>query len=222
MVQDTTHKPISAAGKAEFYSELLIKLEALLEGITNPVTVLSNAAALVHHELNSSSFKYKDSVNWSGFYYLDKTNSKFLILGPFQGKVACTRIKIGTGVCGTAAENKKPCLVPNVHEFEGHITCDSNSISELVLPIVDPSSEKLLAVLDLDSSTLSSFDEEDVLGLEQIVKFLATVSEQTTNLAANYDSDVSTLQVVKAARFDENIGESLINSTLVNVFNSQT
>ena len=108
-------------------------------------------------------------LNWAGFYLLN--SPKELVLGPFQGKPACVRIALGRGVCGTAAAERRTVLVPNVHEFPGHIACDSASNSEIVLPLIRANGE-LLGVLDLDSPVLERFDVIDQQGLEQIVRTL--------------------------------------------------
>ena len=120
------------------------------------------SSALLFHEL--------PQVNWAGFYVLKEGE---LILGPFQGKPACTRIRLGKGVCGTAAAQQQTLVVPNVHEFPGHIACDEDSNSEIVVPVVKDG--RLLAVLDLDSPFLDRFDAEDQAGLETLVReFLAS------------------------------------------------
>ena len=111
-----------------------------------------------------------EDLNWAGFYLMDKGS---LLLGPFQGKVACIRIELGKGVCGTAAGNDETQLVKNVHEFAGHIACDSASNSEIVVPIHKDG--RVVAVLDIDSPSLSRFTEEDKTGLEGFVKALEEV-----------------------------------------------
>ena len=141
------------------YSLLCKKLESLVEGVPHKIANLANASALL--------FETLDSVNWAGFYLLE--NNK-LILGPFQGKTACIEIPIGRGVCGTAALKRETQLVKNVHEFEGHIACDSASNSEIVIPIFQ--SGKVVGVLDIDSPEIERFDENDRLGLERFVKIL--------------------------------------------------
>ena len=116
-----------------------------------------------------------EDINWAGFYLMDKGS---LMLGPFQGKVACIRIQIGKGVCGTAVAEDKTMLVPNVHEFPGHIACDCASNSEIVIPI--HSNGLIVGVLDIDSPTLSRFTEDDKAGLEEFVKALEGVTEFCT------------------------------------------
>ncbi len=128
------------------------------------IPVLSNASALIYDSM--------EDLNWAGFYLMDKGS---LLLGPFQGKVACIRIELGRGVCGTAAGKDKTQLVKNVHEFPGHIACDSASNSEIVVPI--HAGGKVIGVLDIDSPSLSRFDEDDKEGLEMFVKALEEVTD---------------------------------------------
>ena len=146
------------------YKLLSEQLKALAEDEPNFIPVLSNASALLNDNL--------DDINWAGFYLMDKGS---LLLGPFQGKVACIRIQVGKGVCGTAVAEDKTQLVANVHEFPGHIACDSASNSEIVVPI--HSNGSIVGVLDIDSPSLSRFTEEDKVGLENFVRTLETVTE---------------------------------------------
>jgi L-methionine (R)-S-oxide reductase len=143
------------ANKPELYRDLLRQLSALLAGEGDLIANAANTAALIYHGL--------PDLNWAGFYFRHGTE---LVLGPFQGKPACVRIPIGTGVCGTAAERGVAVLVADVHEFPGHIACDPNSRSELVIPLVD--ADTVLGVLDLDSPLLARFDEIDREGCEQL------------------------------------------------------
>jgi L-methionine (R)-S-oxide reductase len=143
------------ANKPELYRDLLRQLSALLAGEGDLIANAANTAALIYHGL--------PDLNWAGFYFRHGTE---LVLGPFQGKPACVRIPIGTGVCGTAAERAAAVLVADVHEFPGHIACDPNSRSELVIPLVD--ADTVLGVLDLDSPLLARFDEIDREGCEQL------------------------------------------------------
>ncbi len=122
-------------------------------------TTLSNAAAVLEY--------FMDDVNWIGFYIMEKDA---LYLGPFQGKAACTKILLGSGVCGHAALEKKIVKVDDVNTFEGHITCDSDSQSELVVPIVKNGA--LFGVLDIDAPIKSRFNDEDVHAMEQVVKII--------------------------------------------------
>jgi GAF domain-containing protein len=143
------------ANKPELYRDLSRQLSALLAGERDLIANAANTAALIYHGL--------PDLNWAGFYFRAGAE---LVLGPFQGKPACVRIPIGTGVCGTAAERAETVLVPDVHDFPGHIACDPNSRSELVVPLVD--ADTVLGVLDLDSPLLARFDEIDREGCEQL------------------------------------------------------
>lgn len=140
------------------YDELLEVFPSILINDYD-ITTLSNASALLN--------MYLEDINWVGFYLL-KNNQ--LILGPFQGKVACTNIKIGRGVCGTCIQEEKTILVPNVHEFKGHIACDSASNSEICIPIY--ANNKLYGLLDIDSPILNRFNEIDKINLEKICKMI--------------------------------------------------
>ncbi|KAF5250317.1 hypothetical protein FANTH_4517 [Fusarium anthophilum] len=137
---------------------------------------LSNAASLLWHAYKSLESPSKD-VNWAGFYVLDKSSQEpQLILGPFQGKVACQTIKFGKGVCGAAAATQETQLVRDVEEFPGHIACDGDSKSEIVVPITvtqDDGSKKLVAIIDIDCAELNGFDEVDKTHLEQLAALLA-------------------------------------------------
>ena len=146
------------------YKILIAQLEALSESSKNYVPLLSNASALIYENL-------KD-LNWAGFYLV---RNDALLLGPFQGKVACVNIAKGKGVCGTAFEKDETQLVRNVHEFPGHIACDSASNSEIVVPIHEDG--KVVAVLDIDSPLLNRFNEEDQKGLEAFVGKLEELIE---------------------------------------------
>lgn len=137
------------------------QLIALLEGETNIIANLSNASALL--------YEHFDIVNWAGFYLWDK-NDEQLVLGPFQGKVACVRINNGEGVCGAAFQNQETFMVPNVHEFPGHIACDSASESEIVVPLIKDG--KAIGVLDIDSPVQNRFLEEDRQVLEEFARIL--------------------------------------------------
>jgi len=159
-----TVSSIHAATKTEFYAAFNRQLSAVLHGERDWIANLSQTAALLMQVL--------PDLNWAGFY-LYKDGG--LVLGPFQGKVACVRIGLGKGVCGTAAAQRKTVLVPNVHEFPGHIACDSASNSEVVIPLI--SEGRLLGVLDLDSPTLHRFDQDDACGLEQTAAILLAASD---------------------------------------------
>lgn len=138
-------------------TELLIaQVQGLLEE-RNRIAALSNITACINENMNT--------INWVGFYFVENEE---LVLGPFQGKVACTHLKIGKGVCGTAVYNKETQLVPNVHDFPGHIACDSASESELVVPIILDG--QVIAVLDIDSPVLNRFTQNDATCFEMICK----------------------------------------------------
>lgn len=139
---------------------LLEQLSSLIEDCEHELSILSNVSAFLNMNL--------PNISWVGFY-LKKDNE--LILGPFQGKIACTNIAIGKGVCGACAKDKKTYLVENVHEFPGHIACDQASNSEIVVPIFIDST--LYGVLDIDSTSFSRFKETDQLFLEQVTAIIA-------------------------------------------------
>ena len=145
--------------KAAAYAELEKSLDSLLAGEPNMISGAANMAALLYWSL--------PDLNWAGFYLVD-AQSGDLLVGPFQGKPACVRIPIGKGVCGTAAARRTTVLVPDVHQFPGHIACDTASNSEVVVPIV--ANERLIGVLDLDSPVTNRFDEADARGLEALVQ----------------------------------------------------
>ncbi|ATI49821.1 GAF domain-containing protein [Bacillus sp. BSL6] len=150
----------SYAGSLEEQYETVIKqLDALLTGESNVVANLSNASALLN--------QFLDRVNWVGFYV---TEGNQLVLGPFQGMPACVRIPFGRGVCGVAAETKTTQLVADVHQFPGHIACDSASNSEIVVPIIKDGN--VIGVLDIDSPEKNRFDEVDQRYLEKFVETL--------------------------------------------------
>jgi len=139
-------------------------IKSLFEDETNFVANASNFTSYVYHQIAN--------LNWVGFYFFD---GKELVLGPFQGKPACIRISLGKGVCGSAARSKKTIIVDDVHEFPGHIACDSASNSEIVIPIIID--EKLLGVLDIDSPALNRFSEDDKKLLEEYLQILIDSSD---------------------------------------------
>ena len=145
--------------KRRLYGELAGELTALLAGESDLVANTANLAALIYHGL--------PDVNWAGFYF---GRDAELVLGPFQGKPACVRIAWGEGVCGTAAAQGATIVVPDVHKFPGHIACDAESHSELVVPIL--SGGRVVGVLDLDSPRLARFDDADRAGCERLVAIL--------------------------------------------------
>lgn len=154
----------ATSSKPELYNFLSAQLTELLTGERDLIGNTANCAALLYHSL--------PDLNWAGFYLL-KGNE--LVLGPFQGKPACVRIAIGKGVCGTAAAIKETVIVPNVHEFPGHIACDSESNSEMVIPLMKD--EQVIGVLDLDSPLLNRFDADDALGLNELASILLAGSD---------------------------------------------
>ena len=143
----------------ERYRLLVSQLKVLLSKEDNLISNLSNFTAAIKDTF--------EKVSWIGFYLFD---GQKLYLGPFQGKVACTNIEIGKGVCGTSAEKRETIIVPDVDKFPGHIACDSNSKSEIVIPLIKD--DRLLGVLDLDSHDYNSFGKTDKEYLEEICKFL--------------------------------------------------
>lgn len=141
------------------YKLLVKQAKALIENVPFLTANLANISALLYESLSD--------INWAGFYILENGN---LILGPFQGKTACVIIPLGKGVCGTAAEEDQSLVISDVHQFEGHIACDSASQSEIVLPIHNKG--KIWGVLDIDSPTKNRFTREDRTGLEELIKLL--------------------------------------------------
>ncbi len=147
--------PADSADKQNLHADLLSAAKAIVAGEPDPIANMANVAALI--------WQFLPDLNWAGFYRLVGDE---LVLGPFQGKAACIRIALGAGVCGTAAATRETQLVPDVHAFPGHITCDAASASEIVVPIVHEG--RLIAVLDLDSPSLARFDEMNAAGLEAL------------------------------------------------------
>lgn len=160
MISETS----KATAKTELYRELASQLHALFEGERDFLANMANFSSLLYHSL--------PDLNWAGFYLMRKNE---LVLGPFQGQPACVRIAVGSGVCGTSARLRETLVVGNVHEFPGHIACDSASNSEIVLPLIKE--EKLLGVLDLDSPLLERFDDEDARGLNDLVKIFLEATD---------------------------------------------
>lgn len=155
--------------KAGTYREISVQLSGVFAGERNGLANAANMCALLYQML--------PDVNWVGFYFMQGGE---LVLGPFQGSVACVRIPLGRGVCGTAAERREILVVPDVNEFPGHIACDAASRSEIVLPLVQDG--RLLGVLDVDSPKLSRFDHEDREGLQAAANLLL-ISSQLGKLA---------------------------------------
>lgn len=142
--------------KEENYDLVIKQLNSLLEGETNQIANLANASALLN--------QFLDQINWVGFYLMQDGE---LVLGPFQGLPACVTIQVGKGVCGTAVKERKSQLVPDVHQFPGHIACDPKSQSEIVIPMIK--NGEVIGVLDIDSPIKNRFDEEDQKHLERFV-----------------------------------------------------
>ena len=148
------------------YSTLADQARGLLSVTTDPIANAANLSALIYAAV--------DRVNWVGFYFLKDDE---LIVGPFQGKPACVRIVMGKGVCGTAASERSSQRVDDVHAFDGHIVCDADSRSELVVPLIYDG--KLLGVLDIDSPVKARFDETDQCGFEQLVAvYISSLGKQ--------------------------------------------
>ncbi|MET3524475.1 MULTISPECIES: GAF domain-containing protein [Mesorhizobium] len=157
-------KAIESTDKPAFYSELATQLKALLEGERDSIANAANTAALIYQMV--------PDLNWAGFYFLQSDEE--LVLGPFQGKPACVRIAVGKGVCGTAVDLGMSMLVKDVHEFEGHIACDADSRSELVVLLRD--NDGIFGVLDLDSPLPGRFDKEDQAGIEKLAAIYVAAS----------------------------------------------
>lgn len=143
--------------KSEQYTLMNAQLASLIEDVPHRIANMANASALLYDTL--------EDINWAGFYLME---NGILVLGPFQGKNACIEIRVGKGVCGTAVERDEIMLVEDVHQFPGHIACDSASNSEIVLPI--HANGEIVGVLDIDSPSLARFDEEDREGLAEFVR----------------------------------------------------
>ena len=158
-------KPLTDTGsKRDFYASLAQQLTGLLHGEPDATANAANMSALI--------YELMPDLNWAGFYFM---RGPELVLGPFQGKVACVRIPVGRGVCGAAVERKASVVVPDVHAFPGHIACDSASRSELVVPLIKNGT--VLGVLDLDSPTPDRFDQDDREGCEGLVRIYLQASE---------------------------------------------
>jgi L-methionine (R)-S-oxide reductase len=144
--------------KPDAYLELATHVEAVLDGIADPVAAMATIAALVHHGFGHL---------WTGFYRV-VDNRRRLRVGPYQGTLGCLEIEIGKGVCGTAAARAETVIVEDVHAFPGHITCDARSRSEIVVPVFD-NTRTLIAVFDIDSDRTAAFDHQDRVGLERLL-----------------------------------------------------
>ncbi|CAM3701718.1 MULTISPECIES: GAF domain-containing protein [Castellaniella] len=153
-----TFAPRTYASKAEHYADLAAQARGLIAGEPDLIANAANFSALVFHGL--------PQLNWAGFYLYDGTE---LVVGPFQGKPACIRIALGSGVCGTAAQTRRTQVVRDVNAFAGHIPCDSASQSEIVVPLVRADGS-LLGVWDVDSPVTDRFDEDDRRGMEALCR----------------------------------------------------
>ncbi len=163
--------PAVSSAKA-LQDQILAQSQALVEGENDPVTNAANLAALCWMEM--------PDISWVGVYFL---HGDELVLGPFQGKPACTRIAMGAGVCGTAAATRQTQLVADVHAFPGHIACDAASASEIVVPILD--GDRLLGVWDIDSARMSRFTEDDATLVAALMRIYVDSLKQTTRRAAH-------------------------------------
>ena len=150
--------------RREFYAELADQARGLLEGERDPIANAANLSALIWQSL--------PNLNWVGFYFV---KGRELVIGPFQGKPACVRIALGSGVCGTAAAGAKTIVVPDVHAFAGHIACDTQSNSELVVPLLKDG--RVLGVLDLDSPLYGRFAADDSAGIEALARIWVEASD---------------------------------------------
>lgn len=142
------------------YAEAEKEIAAVLEGETNLVARMATISNILHHAF--------DYYFWTGFYVVDSEKPEELVVGPYQGTLGCLRIPFGKGVCGAAAAKRETVIVPDVHEFPGHIACDASSESEIVVPVYDRGGA-LIAVFDVDSDRKAQFDTVDQAGLEKII-----------------------------------------------------
>ena len=152
---------ISAASKPDLYAQLIEAADAIPAGEPDAIANMANLSSLIMEAL--------PDLNWAGFY---RNVGGELVLGPFQGKAACIRIPFGKGVCGAAAAERRTVVVPDVHAFPGHITCDARSRSEIVVPAFGPAGE-LIAVLDIDSDRVAAFDDQDREALERLLGWVS-------------------------------------------------
>ena len=154
----------STESKTELYGNLALQLRSLFVDERDFIANAANLSSLLYHSL--------PELNWAGLYLYKHDE---LVLGPFQGMPACVRIALGKGVCGTAAQHRQTIIVPNVHDFPGHIACDSASNSEIVVPIIKE--ERLIGVLDLDSPSFGRFDDDDARGLNELVRIFVALCD---------------------------------------------
>ncbi len=151
--------------KVELYRQIEDQARGLAAGERDPIANAANFAALMWQMI--------PDINWAGFYF---KKGRWLVLGPFMGKPACTRLQVGLGCCGTAVAQQKTLIVTDVHKFDGHVACDEASNSELVVPIVKFGT--IVGVIDLDSPLFGRFDEADAKGIEALAKFWVTCSDE--------------------------------------------
>ena len=156
-------KPDKLMNKVDIYKDLARQIAAVIDGETSVTARYATAACLLNEAF--------DYFFWTGFYVVDPLKPTELVVGPYQGTLGCLRIPFGKGVCGASAQKGETIIVKDVHEFPGHIACDSRSNSEIVVPVYDKDG-KLAAVLDVDSIEIGSFDDDDKVGLEAICKTL--------------------------------------------------
>lgn len=154
---------MTPSDKSSRYLEVEKEIAATIDGETNLVARMATVSNLLHHAF--------EHYFWTGFYVVDPNKARELVIGPYQGTLGCLRIPFGKGVCGTAAERRETVIVPDVHEFPGHIPCDSRSESEIVVPVFDRSGG-LIAVFDVDSDKKAMFDEADAAALERILRLV--------------------------------------------------
>ena len=146
--------------KKERYAEVAQEIAATIEGEGNLIARMATVSNILHHAF--------DHYFWTGFYLVDPEKPAELVIGPYQGTLGCLRIPFSKGVCGACATRRETIIVPDVHEFPGHIACDSRSESEIVVPVLDQAG-RLIAVFDVDSDRKNQFDEDDRAGLERIL-----------------------------------------------------
>lgn len=151
--------------KAELYRQLEEQARGLIAGERDPIANAANFSALIWQML--------PDINWAGFYF---RKAGWLVLGPFQGKPACSRLQMGLGVCGMSAKQNKTLIIPDVHKFDGHVACDEASNSELVVPLMNHGF--VTGVIDIDSPLFDRFDETDALGIEVLARFWEISSDE--------------------------------------------
>lgn len=160
MIREINFSSFNNLSKEEKYKAVLPQIYSLIEGEKNKIANLANLLSVLKYTF--------EQYLWVGFYFVDIENKTELVLGPFQGKVSCTRLKIDKGVCATAVQKKETIMVDDVYSFPGHIFCDSNSKSEIVVPVIK--NEEVIAVLDVDSGSFAAFDETDKKYLEELIR----------------------------------------------------